>query len=108
MKKYMKGTLDLLVLKVLQSRPLHGYAIATRIQTLSEEALSVEEGTLYPALHRMERSGWLQSDWKTTDTGRRARVYGLTSEGRSYLKSESAEWRTSTEAIGRVLGAGRA
>lgn len=104
MSVFPKGALDLLVLKVLQSRELHGYGIAARIQELSDDLLSVEEGTLYPALHRMERTGWLTSTWQPSPTGRRARVYGLTAKGRRHLAQGVEDWRSMTSAIGRVLG----
>ncbi|QDV06964.1 lineage-specific thermal regulator protein [Planctomycetes bacterium Poly30] len=104
MSVFPKGALDLLVLKVLQSQSLHGYGIAARIQELSEEVLAVEEGTLYPALHRMERTGWIKSSWQPSPTGRRARFYELTGKGRKYLAAGVSEWETTNRAIGRVLG----
>lgn len=99
----LHGTLDMLVLKVLQARPLHGYAIAVRLQTLSKDVLQVEEGSLYPALYRMERRGWLSSEWAVTDTGRRARFYRLTGSGRAQLTAETASWARLTGAVQGVL-----
>ncbi len=104
MSVFPKGALDLLVLKVLQSRELHGYGISARIQELSDDHLAVEEGTLYPALHRMERTGWISSTWQPSPTGRRARVYALTAKGKKHFASTETEWRTTTAAIERVLG----
>lgn len=97
-------TLDMLVLKALQRGPLHGYAIALRLEQLSEDVLNVEEGSLYPALYRMEKRGWLQSEWAITDTGRRARFYQLTRPGRAQLAAESASWDRLTGAVARVMG----
>ena len=99
----LHGTLDMLVLKVLDDGALHGYAIAVRLQRLSREVLSVEEGSLYPALYRMERRGWLGSEWAVTDTGRRARFYKLTKTGRGQLEAETASWQRLTAAVGNVL-----
>src|SRR5574338_427582 len=89
----LHGTLDMLVLKTLEDGPLHGYAIAVRLERLSREVLKVEEGSLYPALYRMESRGWLTSAWAQTDTGRRARFYKLTRTGRAQLAAERASWR---------------
>lgn len=99
----LHGTLDMLVLKVLDSGTLHGYAIAVRLERMSKEVLSVEEGSLYPALYRMERRGWLASSWSLTDTGRRARFYKLTKSGRSQLEAETASWLRLTTAVADVL-----
>jgi len=99
----LHGTLDMLVLKVLEAGPLHGYAIAVRLERLSGEVLSVEEGSLYPALYRMERRGWLASTWSVTDTGRRARFYKLTRTGRAQFEAEKASWRQLTTAVADVL-----
>jgi PadR family transcriptional regulator PadR len=96
--------LDLLVLTVLHRRgPLHGYGIATAIQDLSDEALRVEEGSLYPALHRMEDLGWISAEWKASETGRRARFYRLTNAGKKQLGLESARWSSFAAAVVRVL-----
>ena len=99
----LHGTLDMLVLKVLDDGPLHGYAIAVRLERLSKDVLSVEEGSLYPALYRMERRGWLASGWAVTDTGRRARFYRLTKTGRAQLEAETASWLRLTTAVADVL-----
>ena len=100
----LQGSLDLLVLKILDRRPgLHGYAIMTAIQERSGDVLRAEEGSLYPALHRMEESGWVRARWITKDTGRRARIYDITAGGRSQLAAEEARWRAVTAAVNRVL-----
>jgi PadR family transcriptional regulator, regulatory protein PadR len=99
----LHGTLDMLVLKVLEAGPLHGYAIAVRLERMSRDVLSVEEGSLYPALYRMERRGWLGSTWSVTDTGRRARFYKLTKTGRTQLDAERASWLQLTTAVADVL-----
>ena len=100
----LQGSLDLLVLKILSRRPrLHGYAIMTAIQEMSEEVLRVEEGSIYPALHRMEEAAWIKAEWITKDTGRRARIYELTAKGRQQLAAEESRWEAVTYAINRVL-----
>lgn len=100
----LQGSLDLLVLKVLSRRgKLHGYAIMAAIQQISEEVLRVEEGSLYPALHRMEESGWIKAEWVTKESGRRVRAYQLSTEGRKQLGAEEARWETVTAAVNRVL-----
>ena len=99
----LHGTLDMLVLKVLDDGPLHGYAVALRIERLSNDILAVEEGSLYPALYRMESRGWLTSEWAVTDTGRRARFYKLTRTGRAQLAAETASWDRLTAAVASVL-----
>jgi PadR family transcriptional regulator, regulatory protein PadR len=99
----LHGTLDLLVLKILDGGALHGYAIALRLERMSKDVLSVEEGSLYPALYRMERRGWLASSWAVTDTGRRARFYRLTKTGRAQLEAETASWLRLTAAVADVL-----
>jgi transcriptional regulator len=100
----LQGSLDLLVLKVLSRRPrLHGYAIMTAIQTTSDEVLRVEEGSLYPALHRMEEAGWIRAEWVTKENGRRTRLYELTEAGNKQLGSEESRWLAVTAAVGRVL-----
>jgi len=99
----LQGTLPLLVLTVLDRRgPLHGYAISTQIEGLSD-VLRVEEGSLYPALHRMEEAGWVKARWVTTEAGRRAREYEITVTGRRELQAEEARWRSVTAAVGYVL-----
>jgi transcriptional regulator len=97
------GALDMLVLKALHAGPLHGYAIALRLEQLSNDVLSVEEGSLYPALYRMEARGWLSSEWAVTDTGRRARFYKLTRAGRAQLAAEMKSWNRLTTAVQSVL-----
>src|SRR5215470_13986958 len=98
------GALDLLVLKILSRRPgLHGYALMTAIQDASRDALRVEEGSLYPALHRMEEAGWLQAAWVHRESGRRLRSYELTAEGKKQLESEESRWRSINAAVNRVL-----
>lgn len=99
----LHGTLDMLVLKTLEAKSLHGYAIALRIERLSSDVLQVEEGSLYPALYRMEQRGWLSSEWSTTDTGRRARFYRLTKAGRAQLAAETASWTRLTLAVQGVM-----
>lgn len=99
-----QGSLPLLALKVLaQTGPHHGYAITLRIEQLSEEALRVEEGSLYPALHRLEESGFISAHWTTTEHNRRARLYKITAAGRKQLALEEARWHTATAAVARVL-----
>jgi PadR family transcriptional regulator PadR len=99
----LHGTLDMLVLKTLQNGPLHGYAIAARLEQLSNDVLRVEEGSLYPALYRMEQRRWLSSAWGETETGRRARFYKLTRPGRAQLGAEQESWIRLTEAVASVL-----
>ena len=100
----LKGSLPLLVLKLLARRgPLHGYAIATQIGSMSDEMLRVEEGSLYPALHRLEEAGGIRARWTTSETGRRARVYEITAAGRRQLESEEVHWRAVTAAVVKVL-----
>ena len=100
----LQGSLDLLALKVLSRRaPLHGYAIISAVKEISGEVLRVEEGSLYPALHRMEEAGLIHARWITKNTGRRARIYELTARGRKQLASEEARWTAVTDAVQRVL-----
>jgi len=100
----LQGSMDLLVLKILARRPgLHGYAIMTAIQDISGEVLRVEEGSLYPALHRMEEAGWIRAEWITKDTGRRARLYEVTAAGKKQLGAEESRWHAVTLAVNRVL-----
>src|SRR5690348_6525038 len=103
-KDVLQGTLDLLILKTLASRaPIHGYGITAHIQRISESTLRVEEGSLYPALRRLEQDGLIQSDWRISETNRRARFYQLTSKGRKHLKAVEDTWRTLTGGVARVL-----
>jgi len=100
----LKGTLDLLVLKTLISQGrMHGYAITLRIEQISESVLRLEEGSLYPALHRMTQAGWLSSEWGVSESNRRARYYSITAAGRRQLAQETKEWSQLTEAVARVL-----
>jgi len=99
----LQGTLDLLVLRALDEGPRHGYAIAKWIASASGEALRVEEGSLYPALYRLEEKGSLASEWQTSETGRRARVYRLTRRGRRALGNETSQWRAFAAAVAKVL-----
>ena len=100
----LQGSLDLLVLKILSRRPrLHGYAIMTAIKDWSGEVLRAEEGSLYPALHRMEEAGLIRAEWITKDSGRRARMYELTAAGKKQLSAEESRWQAVTSAVNRVL-----
>ena len=99
----LQGTLDLLVLKTLAPKPLHGWGIAKRIQLLSRDALSVGQGSLYPALHRLEQQGWIRSDWQASDLGRPAKFYSLTQEGRQQLERELAAWDRLSSAVRLVI-----
>jgi transcriptional regulator len=99
-----QGTLDLLVLKTVALEPLHGYAIAQRLQQISRDVVIVQQGTLYPALHRLEKRGLLKAEWKPSDTGRDAKYYRLTRAGHTQLDEERANWRRLTEAVGLILG----
>jgi PadR family transcriptional regulator, regulatory protein PadR len=100
-----QGTLDLLILKVVALGPLHGYAIAQRLQQISRDVVQVQQGTLYPALHRLENRGLLAADWKLSDTGREAKFYKLTRKGRAQLESEAASWQRLADAVGLILSA---
>jgi len=99
----LQGTLALLVLKTLARGPLHGYGITLHIQMVSKDFLRVEEGSLYPALHRMEQDGWISADWGTTENNRRARYYRLTSTGQKQLAEEEKNWERLTQAVAQVL-----
>jgi PadR family transcriptional regulator len=100
----LQGSLDVLVLKILSRRPRsHGYAIMTAIKGFSGDVLSAEEGSLYPALHRMEEAGWVRSEWIKKESGRRARIYELTAAGKKQLAKEESRWQTVTSAVNRVL-----
>src|ERR1700689_5007614 len=98
-----QGTLDLLILKVVALSPLHGYAIAQRLQQVSRDVVQVQQGSLYPALHRLENRGLLTADWRDTETGREAKFYSLTKKGRAQLEAEAASWQRLTEAVGLIL-----
>jgi PadR family transcriptional regulator PadR len=99
----LQGTLDLLILQVVSLAPLHGYAIAQWLNQISRETLHVQQGSLYPALHRLEKRGWLRADWRTTQTGREAKFYALTPAGRRRLEIERGEWHRISQAIALVL-----
>jgi PadR family transcriptional regulator PadR len=99
-----QGTLDLLILKTVALGPLHGWAISERIHQISNEALQVQQGSLYPALHRLERRGWIKSRWGASENNRRAKYYELTRAGRKQLETEEDSWRKLTAAVGQVLG----
>jgi PadR family transcriptional regulator, regulatory protein PadR len=99
----MQGTLDLLVLQVLQWGPQHGHGIGQAIRIRSQEVLQVEHGSLYPALHRLERQGWLASEWKMSEAGRRARFYRLTPKGRRQLLAEQSRWKQLVRAVARTM-----
>ena len=99
----LQGTLDLLILRTLQSGPQHGWAISERIQQISEDVLHVNQGSLYPALHRLEHQALIKAEWKVSELGRRARFYTLTARGRKQLDAETETWARLTAAIGRVL-----
>ena len=101
----LQGTLDMLVLKTLSWGPQHGYGIALRIQTHSDEVLKVEEGSLYPALYRMEEQGWIESTWGPSENNRRAKFYRLTARGRRYLRAESEAWDRLSAAVSKVMKA---
>jgi PadR family transcriptional regulator, regulatory protein PadR len=101
----LQGTLDMLVLKVVALEPGHGYGIAQRIQQISREVLQVQQGSLYPALHRLEKRGWLKSDWRPSETGREAKFYSLTRLGRKQLEAESANWSRQAGAVELILKA---
>ncbi len=98
-----QGTLDLLILKVLDAGPVHGYAIAQRLQQVSRDVVQVPQGSLYPALHRLENRGLLAADWKATETGREAKFYRLTRRGRAALEAETASWNRLADAVGLIL-----
>jgi|SRR5438874_832916 len=101
----LQGTLTLLILNTLASgKPMHGYAITSHIKSASAELLRVEEGSLYPALHRMEQEGWVRGEWGKTAKNREARFYSLTAKGRKQLMQEEASWRRLTEGVARVIG----
>lgn len=101
-----QGTLDLLIMRTLSWEPQHGWAVSERIGQLSQGAVQVPQGSLYPALHRLERKGWIEAEWKISENGRRARYYSLTRIGRKQLKEETDAWRRLTQAIDLVLAPG--
>jgi PadR family transcriptional regulator, regulatory protein PadR len=99
----IQGTLDLLILKTISLEPRHGWAIAKRIEQVSNEALQITQGALYPALHRLEHQGWIRAKWRTSETGREAKFYELTRTGRVQLEKELAQWERLSSAVGLVI-----
>jgi PadR family transcriptional regulator PadR len=106
-QELLRGTLDMLILKVVALGPSHGYAIAQRLQQISEQVLQVQQGSLYPALHRLENRKWLASSWKVSETGREAKYYSLTREGAKQLAREDENWRRLSRAVNLVMHAAR-
>ena len=102
-KERLYGTLDALILKTLAGGPRHGYAIAKWLEDRSGEAIAIEEGSLYPALYRMEKRGWVEAEWGASELGRKAKFYRLTREGREHLRAETAEWKTFVAVVSDVL-----
>jgi PadR family transcriptional regulator len=101
--EFLKGTLDMLILKIVAAGPIHGYAISQRIQQISRDFFQVPQGSLYPALHRLEERGWLTAEWKDTETGREAKFYKLTRVGRKQLETEVLNWEQLTNAVSLIL-----
>ena len=99
----LKGTLDMLVLKIVALGPIHGYAISQRIQQISRDYFQLQQGSLYPALYRLEDRGWLEADWRDTDTGREAKFYKLTKKGRKRLETEMESWERMSQAVALIL-----
>ena len=99
----VQGTLDLLILKILALEPLHGWAVGQRLRQVSGDALQVSDGSLYPALHKLEQEGWIEAEWKTSELGRRAKFYALTRPGRKHLERETANWQRLSAAISAVV-----
>ncbi len=101
--EFLKGTLDMLILKIVALGPIHGYAISQRIQQISKDFFQVPQGSLYPALHRIEDRGWLASDWRESETGRDAKFYTLTRKGRRQLETELIHWEKLSDAVALIL-----
>lgn len=99
----LQGTLDLLILKTLKTGPMHGYGIASHIERISDELLRVEEGSMYPALHRIEQTGWIRAEWKLSENGRQAKFYRLTRAGLTQLQAEEERWQKLTRGVSKVL-----
>jgi transcriptional regulator len=99
----LKGTLDMLILKIVALGPIHGYAISQRIQQISRDYFQLQQGSLYPALHRLENRGWLEAEWRATDTGRDAKFYKLTKKGRKHLENEVESWARTAQAVALIL-----
>ena len=101
--EFLKGTLDMLILKVVAAGPIHGYAISQRIQQISKDFFQLPQGSLYPALHRLEERGWLEAEWRDTHTGREAKFYKLTRNGRKQLEAEMLHWEKLSDAVALIL-----
>jgi PadR family transcriptional regulator len=101
--EFLKGTLDMLILKIVAPGPIHGYAISQRVQQISKDVFQLTQGSLYPALHRLEDRGWLQAEWKQTDSGREAKFYRLTKTGQKQLEAELQNWKRLTDAVSSIL-----
>ena len=101
--EFLKGTLDMLILKVVAQGPIHGYAISQRIQQTSRDLFQIQQGSLYPALHRLEDRGWLRAEWRQTETGREAKFYSLTQKGRKQLEAEVRNWEQVIAAVALIL-----
>jgi PadR family transcriptional regulator PadR len=99
----LQGTLDMLILKIVALGPVHGYGISQRIRQISKEILQVQQGSLYPALHRLEKRGWLEADWGESDNGRQAKFYRLSAKGRKQLREEEANWQRLSEAVTLIM-----
>ena len=99
----VQGTLDLLILKILALEPLHGWAVSQRLKPVSGDVLQVSDGSLYPALHKLEQEGWITAEWKTSELGRRAKFYSLTASGRQHLEREAADWERLSTAISHIV-----
>jgi PadR family transcriptional regulator, regulatory protein PadR len=104
----LQGTLDMLILKALQLEPMHGFGISVRIRQISEDVLRVEQGSLYPALYRLEEQGWISSEWGVSENNRKAKFYAITAAGRKQLQAETANWERLSFAVNQVLGAKKA
>jgi transcriptional regulator len=100
----LQGTLDLLILRTLELEPMHGWGISQRIQQISEDVLQVNQGSLYPALHRLEEQGWIESEWRASDNNRQAKYYSLTRRGHGQLAEERSNWFRLSAAVGRIVG----
>jgi PadR family transcriptional regulator PadR len=103
----LQGTLDMLILKVVALGPIHGYGVSQRIRQISKEVLQVQQGSLYPALHRLEKRGWIEAEWGESEHGRQARFYKLSARGRKQLIAEEVNWRRLAEAVGLILETAR-
>ncbi len=99
----LQGTLDMLILKIVALGPVHGYGVSQRIRQISQEVLQVQQGSLYPALHRLEKRGWLEADWGESDNGRQAKFYRLSAKGRKQLVAEETNWHRLADAVGQIL-----